>query len=92
MTETSCRRPELDYPLDYTFKVIVDPERVQETQLLQIVTSLLDSSNRLRSVTQRPSKKGSYLSYSITAHIKARSELETVYTAFRKLDGVVYLL
>jgi len=86
------QKAELEFPLDFTYKIIVDPARVQETQLLQIITSLISRTNPILKTSSRPSKTGKYISHTIVVNLESRTEMESLYEAFKQLEGVVYML
>jgi putative lipoic acid-binding regulatory protein len=86
------QKAELEFPLDFTYKIIVDPTRVVETQLLQIITSLISRINPVLKTSSRPSKAGKYLAHTLVVKLESRTEMESLYEAFKQLEGVVYML
>ena len=89
---TEEKKAELEFPQEYPFKVFVKPSMVSEEQLLQVILSLLGRSDCIRKVSTRSSKTKKYLSYTIAVDLKTRAELDSIYAAFKKMDGIPYLL
>lgn len=84
-------KPEIVFPLDFAFKVMVKPDKVAENQLVNLTVSLL-GSDRIRKISQKLSKAGKFTSFTLVVFLHSRKELEDLYAAFKALDGVVYLL
>ncbi len=78
---------ELDYPCEYAFKLICQPDSV-DTVRLRILESLGDS-DRVKNVQQRASRTGKYISLTVLAVVQEAAEVERVYADLQDQPGIV---
>lgn len=70
-----------DWPCDYTFKFVVPCDRQRD------VEGLLSGA----AVAVRPSKKGNYVSVTLTAHLKSPDAVIAVHQKAAKIAGLIAL-
>ena len=70
------------WPTDYTFKFIVKTDQVSE------VMNYFDQNVK---VDKRPSKKGNYISISITKNVASSDEIISIYQKLESVKGIIKL-
>lgn len=90
--KTPTARDMIKLPGPYLFKVIVNPELLDEAALLALTEKTLERPLVKSTVTSRPSKKGNYHSYSLNLHIEIYEEIEALYKVYSSHEAVVWAL
>lgn len=83
---------ELEFPHDFMFKVfgVHDAAGAFETAVLQAVNTVLPVP--LDAVKSRVSAQGSYCCVSVLVRVGSMAQIEAIYTALRRVDGLKFLL
>lgn len=92
MTNSAPEKPLLEFPCHFEFKAFGPggegnpfPE-----QVLQAVSSVVPASRQ--ATRTRPSSSGKYQCVTVLVTLQTQTQLEAVYAAIRKIDGLKYLL
>lgn len=77
----------LEFPVLYTFKAMGENSDDFKCEIRNIFLS-----KDVDSITETPSKKGTYVSVSVTAEVESYEELQTIYTSIKNTKGLKYHL
>lgn len=94
--QTPPGRPTLDelleFPCDYPFKVFgqVVPENDFVAAVYRAVNSVMPVP--LDAMKSRPSSKGHFLCVTVMARVDSMAQIEAIYTALQRVEGLTYLL
>ena len=77
----------LDFPCNHLFKVIGAPEDLSR----RVADALADEGHPDAVPVERLSKKGAYRSVSVEVKVESGAELDQLYRALERLEGVKYL-
>lgn len=90
--EPSSPAVELEFPNDFMFKVFGahDAAGTFETAVLQAVNTVLPVP--LDAMKSRVSAQGSYCCVSVLVRVGSMAQIEAIYTALRRVDGLKFLL
>ena len=94
--QTAPGRPTLDelleFPCVYPFKAFgqVAPESDFAAAVYQAVNSVMPIP--LDAMMSRPSSKGNYLCVTIMVRVDSLAQIEAIYTALQRVEGLTYLL
>lgn len=81
----------IEYPCVFKFKAVCKSSPEIEEKLHALVAKTL-SAKAIKSIQQRESKKGSFVSLTLEAELKSRDELETVYAVLKSDENVIMTL
>lgn len=90
--KTPTARDMIELPGPYLFKVIVNPQILDEAALVALTEKTLERSLIKSTITSRPSKNGKYQSYSLNLHIEIYEEIEALYKVYSSHEAVVWAL
>lgn len=82
----------IELPGPFTFKVFVKPGMVSGGQLQTLASDKLGRFIQCEAKGTNHSRTGKYTAHTLVIHIEAYEEIETLYLAFKSLDGVVMTL
>ena len=88
---TPTARDMIPLPGLYTYKVITDPKLVSLEQLVDL-TQLTLARTEPVTLAEKESKTGKYRSFTLTLHIRVYEEIEALYLAYQRQEGVTYVL
>lgn len=77
-------RTQHDFPGPYRFRAVV---RAGEST--SVVTAVSATTADIRSVEEAPSRKGTYVSLRVTAHVETAEQVLDVYEVLGRLDEVI---
>ncbi len=92
MNDRPDPRDLVELPGPFTFKIVIDPKRVSERDLLRIVKEATGRELPPDKVGRKESSKGKYRSFTITPHFEVYDEIEAVYAALKQVEGVIWAL
>lgn len=78
---------EMEYPLQFTYKVMGDDTEDFRDSVLAVF-----AMKEVLSVAERKSKSGKYVSLSVTVDIENHGELKTYYEMISQIEGLKYHL
>jgi len=87
----NAEKPKIEYPTDYTFKVMGQQEGFRAF-VVELFERLVGQSLSAESVTEQPSSKGKYVSVSVTVHLHSEDQRRGVYHELHKEKRIVYYL
>ena len=76
-----------DYPCDYPFKLICQPNSVEVVR--EKIIESLGPSAELKDVHQRASRSGKYISLTVVAVVNNASQVEKAYADLDGVPGIV---
>ena len=79
----------LDFPCDFTFKVLGVAEDALEEQVMSVIQTHAPGDYTPK---VKPSSKGTYNSISVKVTVKSKEHVETLYQALGDLELVKYVL
>lgn len=82
----------LQFPCDYVFKVFGDNQRGEQFHLDVLAAVSETIPVGLDSLRHRSSSGGKYICLSVLVMAESRSQLEAIYRALKKVEGLRYLL
>ena len=92
MTEKTSVRDLIELPGPFTFKIIVKPDLVPQSRIIEVAASSLARALDGHRLSSRASAKANYKAYTLEIHILEFEEIENLYRAYRRIDGVVMVL
>jgi len=92
MNEKTSVRDLAQLPGPFAFKIIVKPDLVKHTHILALAESHLARDLSEHRLTSRASAQSNYRAYTLEVYILVFDEIETLYQAYRELEGVVMVL
>ncbi len=90
MTEKRRLEELLDYPCDFTFRIVAR----QSSDLCETCRDLVEGTlgRRADKVIEQPSKNGAYASIRVSITVETADEIRSVYQALRSIEGLQLLL
>lgn len=92
MGQTNLPDDVFDFPCDFQFKVFTDTSDrdgfCQQAAAAISGITLFNGEN----IQMRQSSKGTYVCVILTVAVTSRTQVESIYSILRELDGVRYLL
>lgn len=89
--EVEEKKPVIEYPTHYTFKVMGVQEGFREF-VLELFERLLGRALPPEAVTEQPSRKGTYVSLSVTVHLHSEEQRRGIYHGLHQEKRIVYYL
>lgn len=80
----------LEFPCDFTFRVVADASDAVRTVCEAVITEVL--SRAPLSTNVKPSRKGNFAVYRITARVESGDQIRQIYGALVNVEGVRTLL
>lgn len=84
--------PQIDYPSQYTFKVMGRREDDFSAHVRALFARVLATDIEGSCVVEHESKKGTYVSVNVTVLLRSEDERRNLYTALHADPRVVYYL
>ncbi len=85
------KEPKIEFPCDYPIKVIGAASTEFAGDIIEIVRGF-DETVTAEKVTERPSKKGNYVSLTICLRATGESQLSELFKALKTLPAVQMVL
>jgi putative lipoic acid-binding regulatory protein len=86
------KKPLIEYPTVYTFKVIGKQEHGFRAYVGQLFKRLMGTDISPDSISEQPSSQGKYLSVSVSVYLLSEEQRVAIYTALKKEKRVLYYL
>jgi uncharacterized protein len=86
------KRPLIEYPTVYTFKVMGKQEHGFKEYVRQLFKRVIGQEVSPDSMSEQPSSKGNYLSVSVSVYLLSEDQRRAVYSALHKEKRVLYYL
>ncbi len=83
-------RSQHTFPGPYLFRVIVRP--TNRTTILSAVSVAVGGGEALLDVSERPSRKGSYVALHLRVHVVDAEAVLGVYDVLNRIDGVLAVM
>jgi uncharacterized protein len=90
--ETTERKPLIEYPTPYTFKVMGRQEHGFREYVRLLFHRILGLQVSPDSMSEQPSREGRYLSVSVTVMLLSEEQRRHVYTELHKERRILYYL
>lgn len=82
--------PEIEYPVSFNLKVILDTNETLEIQQRNIELVLEDVGVEFNFVRTKQSSKGSFVSYTINVRLDNKQQMDNLYTRLKLLPGIKF--
>ncbi len=92
MTTEEEKKPLIDYPTVYTFKVMGRQEHGFREYVRQLFKRLMGQDVPLESISEQPSSMGKYLSVSVSVYLLSEDQRRSIYVQLSKERRVLYYL
>ena len=86
------KKPLIQYPTDYTFKVMGVQEHGFNEYVRQLFKRLLGTEVSPDSISEQPSSRGKYVSVSVSVYLLSEEQRKHVYLHLHKEKRIVYYL
>jgi uncharacterized protein len=90
--ELEKKKPLIEYPTVYTFKVMGRQEHGFREYVRQLFKRLMGTDVSPDSISEQPSSHGKYLSVSVSVYLLSEAQRVSIYTALQKEKRVLYYL
>lgn len=90
--EASEKKPLIEYPTVYTFKVMGRQEHGFGEYVRQLFRRFMGSEVSQDSIREQPSSRGNYVSVSISVYLLSEEQRRHIYTELHKEKRVLYYL
>jgi putative lipoic acid-binding regulatory protein len=89
-SDQNGQTPEIEYPVCYNLKVVLDTNETTEIQQRNIELVLEDVEVEYEFVSTKQSSKGSFVSYTINVTLQNKEQMEKLYTRLKLLPGIKF--
>lgn len=86
------KKPLIEYPTDYTFKVMGVQEHGFKEYVRLLFKRLLGTEVSPDSISEQPSSRGKYVSVSVSVYLLSEEQRKHVYMHLHKEKRIVYYL
>lgn len=86
------KKPLIEYPTVYTFKVMGRQEHGFAEYVRQLLRPFVGTEISPDSVSEQPSSKGNYVSVSVTVYLLSEDQRRAIYTCLHRERRVLYYL
>lgn len=91
-TPEGAQKPLIEYPTDYTFKVMGKQENGFKEHVRHLFKRAMGTELPVEAFVDQPSKQGTYLSVSVTVYLLSEEQRRTIYELLHKDRLVRYYL
>jgi uncharacterized protein len=88
----SEKKPLIEYPTVYTFKVMGRQEHGFREYVRQLFKRMMGLEVSPDSISEQPSSRGKYLSVSVTVYLLSEEQRRAIYSQLHKEKRVLYYL
>jgi putative lipoic acid-binding regulatory protein len=92
MDSAARNKPLIEYPTEYTFKVLGKQEHGFREYVRQLFKRTMGTEVSLDSIAERPSRLGKYLSVSVSVYLISEEQRRAIYLQLHKEKRVLYYL
>lgn len=82
----------IEYPTVYTFKVMGKQEPGFHDYVRELFRKLIGTEISPDSISELPSKKGTYLSLSVSVYLLSEEQRRTIYEQLHREERIIYYL
>jgi len=86
------KKPLIEYPAIYTFKVMGLQEHGFKDYVLQLFRRLMGTEISPDSIHEQPSSKGKYVSVSVSVYLLSEEHRRSIYAQLHQEKRVIYYL
>jgi uncharacterized protein len=86
------KKPLIEYPTIYSFKVMGKQERGFREYVRQLFKRMMGTEVSLDSISEQPSSRGKYLSVTVTVFLLSEEQRRAIYSQLHKEKRVLYYL
>jgi uncharacterized protein len=86
------KKPLIEYPTDYTFKVMGRQEHGFKEYVRLLFKRLMGTEISPDSISEQPSSKGKYVSVSVSVFLLSEDQRRNIYVQLKKEKRVIYYL
>ena len=86
------KKPLIDYPTDYAFKVIGKQEHGFREYIRLLFKRLMGTDVSPDSIAELPSRQNKYLSLTVTVYLLSEEQRQTIYGQLHKEKRILYYL
>jgi uncharacterized protein len=90
--EEEGKRPLIDYPTVYTFKVMGRQEHGFREHVRALFRRMMGTEISLDSIREQPSTKGNYVSVSVSVFLLSEEQRRAIYVELHRDRRVLYYL
>ena len=90
--EDEEKKPLIDYPAVYTFKVMGKKESGFAEHVRDLFRKLMGTEISPDSIREQPSSKGKYVSLSVSVYLRSEEHRRAIYAELHKDERVIYYL
>ena len=90
--QTQEKKPLIEYPTVYTFKVMGLQENGFKEYVRQLFKRLMGTDVSPDSLSEQPSSRGKYLSVTVSVYLLSEDQRRAIYAALHKEKRVLYYL
>lgn len=88
----SEKKPLIDYPTVYSFKVMGRQEHGFREYVRQLFKRMMGTEVSPDSISEQPSSRGKYLSVTVTVYLLSEEQRRAIYSQLHKEKRVLYYL
>ncbi len=92
MATQEPKKPLIEYPTVYTFKVMGRQEHGFREYVRQLFKRLMAQDIPMESISEQPSTMGKYLSVSVSVYLLSEEQRRSIYVQLSKERRVLYYL
>jgi len=92
MSDEEEKKPLIEYPTVYTFKVMGKQEHGFRPYVAQLFKRLMGTDISPDSISEQASSQGKYLSVSVSVFLLSEEQRVSIYMALKKEKRVLYYL
>ena len=81
-------KADIDFPVSFDLKIIIIKENESKDYVTELESLLKSIGIPCRNWRDKPSSKGTYISYTVNVNIDSRETFDLMYDKFKKLDYV----
>jgi uncharacterized protein len=86
------KKPLIEYPTVYTFKVMGTQEHGFREYVRQLFKRLMATDVSPDSISEQPSSRGKYVSVNVSVYLLSEDQRKAIYEALHKEKRVLYYL
>jgi putative lipoic acid-binding regulatory protein len=92
MPDEEPKKPLIEYPTVYTFKVMGKQEHGFKEHVRGLFRPVLGTEVSPDSISEQPSSRGKYLSVSVSVYLLSEDQRRAIYSVLHKDKRVIYYL
>ena len=81
-------KADIDFPVSFDLKIIVVKDSSRESYIEDLGTVLRNIGIKHSNWREKPSSKGTYISYTVNVNVGSREIFDLMYVKFKELDYI----